>query len=71
MRARVVSGPFKGLEGQLESPARPGRAMVRIRALGLETVLELDASLVDRLEEESPEPSCSDRPGPLSTSTHN
>ena len=52
MRARVVSGPFKDLKGQLRPSPRPGRAALRIRAMGRETTLELDSRLLERLEEE-------------------
>jgi hypothetical protein len=49
-RVRVASGPFKDLEGLVESPEHAGRLILQIRALGRAASLEIDACLLQRVE---------------------
>jgi transcription antitermination factor NusG len=49
-RARVTSGPFRGIEGMIEDLPKPGRLVLQIEALGRATSLEIDAGLLERVD---------------------
>ncbi len=49
-RACVVGGPFRGLEGVVESRMREDRLALQVHTLGRETSLEIDASLLEPLD---------------------
>lgn len=50
MRAEVRSGPFKGLQGVVESRARMDRLVLQVGMLGRAVSLEIEGSLLDSLE---------------------
>jgi len=52
VRVRVRSGPFKDLEGLVESGVKNDRLVLQIRTLGRATSMQIDASLLERLEDE-------------------
>ncbi len=49
-RARVVSGPFSGIEGLIEDRSKIDRLVLQIAALGRATSLEIDADLLELVE---------------------
>jgi len=49
-RVRVTAGPFAGLEGLIEQPARPDRLILQVEALGQAACLEIDADLLERVD---------------------
>jgi transcription antitermination factor NusG len=49
MRVEVRAGPFRGLQGVIESRAKESRLVLQVTALGRAVSLEIDASLVDPL----------------------
>ncbi|UCD75710.1 MAG: hypothetical protein JSV91_02110 [Phycisphaerales bacterium] len=49
-RVRVTAGPFRDIEGLIESPAKADRLVLQIAALGRATSLEIDADLLERVE---------------------
>lgn len=53
MRVRVVSGPFKDLEGMVESPEKSGRLILQIQTLGRAASLEIDACLLQRVQDDA------------------
>ena len=50
VRARVVAGPFAGVEGLVASRTSRDRLVLQIRMLGTATRLDLDAALVEPLD---------------------
>lgn len=51
MRVRVVSGAFKDLEGLVESPEKCGRLILQIHTLGRAASLEIDACLLQQVDD--------------------
>lgn len=49
-RVRVSAGPFRGIEGLIESWAKAERLVLQIDALGRATSLEIDAGLLDPVD---------------------
>ena len=49
-RVRVRTGPFKNIEGLIESWAKADRLILQINTLGRAASLEIDASLLDPLD---------------------
>lgn len=49
-RARVIGGPFKGVEGVVEDRPKPDRLILQIEALGRATSLQIDPSLLESAE---------------------
>ncbi len=49
-RARVSGGPFRGIEGMIETFPRPDRLVLQIEALGRATSLEIDAGLLQPVD---------------------
>lgn len=49
-RARVRSGPFRDVEGLIETDPDRGRLILQVAALGRATSLEIDASLLEPLD---------------------
>jgi transcription antitermination factor NusG len=47
MRVEVRSGPFRGLQGVIESRARADRLVLQVEMLARAVSLEIDASLLD------------------------
>ena len=50
IRVEVRSGPFKGIQGVVESRIKANRLIMQIETLGQATSIEIDASLLDTLE---------------------
>ena len=50
LRVEVRSGPFRGLQGLIESRLRMDRIILQVEALGRAVSLEVDASLLDLLD---------------------
>lgn len=50
-RVRVTAGPFRDIEGRIEKRARPDRLLLQIAALGRATSLEIDADLLEPVDE--------------------
>ncbi len=50
-RVRVVSGPFKGIEGLVEAARNWDRINLQIQTLGRAASLEVDASILERVED--------------------
>lgn len=48
----VRSGPFRGLQGVIEKRVQPTRLLLQIQMLGRGMSLEIDASLLDRIDSE-------------------
>ena len=46
----VRSGPFRGLQGLVESDQHAGRLVLQVDMLGRAVSLEIDSSLLDRLD---------------------
>jgi transcription antitermination factor NusG len=49
-RVRVTAGPFRDIEGRIESRARTDRLVLQIAALGRATSLEIDADLLEPVD---------------------
>jgi len=49
-RVRVVSGPFKGVEGLVEERLKCDRLTLQVQTLGRAASLEIDASLLERVD---------------------
>ena len=49
-RVRVTAGPFEGLEGLVEDPARMNRLILQVHAIGRSLSLEIDASLLEPMD---------------------
>jgi transcriptional antiterminator RfaH len=47
MRVEVRAGPFRGLQGIIESRSRPDRLILQIEMLGRAVSMEMDSSLLD------------------------
>ena len=51
-RVQVRSGPFKGMQGMIERSLAEGRLVLQVDLLGRAMSVEIDASLLDRIDEE-------------------
>lgn len=51
-RVQVRSGPFKGMQGVVELGRTEGRLVLQVDMLGRAMSVEIDASLLDRVEDE-------------------
>lgn len=51
VRVRVTSGPFKDVEGLVVEDPRGTRLVLQVRALGRATSLEIDACILQRVDE--------------------
>lgn len=51
LRARIVAGPFQGLQGVIADRVRRDRLVLQVRMLGTATSLEVDAGLVQLIDE--------------------
>lgn len=49
-RVRVRSGPFRDIEGLIETRSRSGRLVLQVEALGRATSLEIDTSLLEPVD---------------------
>jgi transcription antitermination factor NusG len=49
-RVEVRSGPLRGLQGLVEERVKPNRLILQVEMLGRAVSLEVDASLLDRVE---------------------
>jgi transcription antitermination factor NusG len=52
-RVEVRSGPFKGMQGLIEASRSDDRIVLQVDMLGRAMSVEIDASLLDRIEDES------------------
>jgi transcription antitermination factor NusG len=52
VRVRIASGPFKDIEGLVIEDPRGTRLVLQIQALGRATSLEIDACLLERVDED-------------------
>jgi transcription antitermination factor NusG len=50
-RARVIAGPFRGLEGLIEDRRNADRLLLQVAALGQATSLEIDTDLLEPVSE--------------------
>lgn len=50
-RARVIAGPFRGLEGLIEDRRNADRLLLQVAALGQATSLEIDVDLLEPADE--------------------
>jgi transcription antitermination factor NusG len=50
VRVEVRAGPFRGLQGIVESRTRSDRLILQVRMLGCATSMEIDAALLDILD---------------------
>ena len=50
VRVEVRSGPFRGLQGVIEDKPRPDRLVLQVGMLGRAVSLEVDGSILDRLD---------------------
>lgn len=50
-RVEVRSGPFKGMQGLVESNKRQDRVILQVAMLGRAMSVEIDASILDRLDD--------------------
>ncbi len=46
----VTSGPLRGMIGEVEDHARPGRLILRVKTLGQAVSLDIEAALLERLD---------------------
>lgn len=53
MRVEVVVGPFKGMQGLVDETKKEDRVVLQVDMLGRAMSIEIDASLLDRVEEEA------------------
>lgn len=52
-RVEVRSGPFKGMQGLIEANKSSDRVVLQVSMLGRAMSVEIDASLLDRIEEDA------------------
>jgi transcriptional antiterminator RfaH len=50
MRVEVSTGPLRGMIGEVEDHARPGRLILRVKTLGQAVSLDIESALLERLD---------------------